>query len=331
MFGANVTFAHKWVLLLLLLLPMLIAWYYLLGKKRNEKVLYSQTSILPRKKSIREVLADVPFFFRIIALGFIIIALARPQSLLSGEEIYSEGIDIALVLDLSGSMLAEDFSPNRLEAAKTITDNFIQARKTDRIGLVVFSRDAFTQCPLTVDYAVLRNLLKEIKNGMLEDGTAIGNAITNGVNRLKDSKSQSKVMILLTDGINNAGEVDPLTASDIAKKFGVRIYTIGVGTYGEAQIPVQTPRGLRYQMQKVEIDENILTQIADETGGKYFRATDNAKLENIYKEIDKMEKSRIEVTAYQNKSERFYIWVIAALIALFFEFVLSRTILRRLP
>jgi len=228
-------------------------------------------------------------------------------------------------------MLAEDFKPNRIEAAKKITQNFIDGRLSDRIGLVVFSREAFTQCPVTIDYTVLKGLLREVKSGMIEDGTAIGNAIANGVNRLKDSKAKSKVMILLTDGVNNAGEVDPMTAAEIARTFGIRVYTIGIGTMGMAPYPVPTPFGVRYQMMPVEIDEAMLRNISAATGGKYFRATGNQKLEGIYSKIDKLEKTRIEITSYRSKKELFYPWAAAAGLLLLFELVLTQTYLRKLP
>ncbi|MBI5730197.1 MAG: VWA domain-containing protein, partial [Ignavibacteriales bacterium] len=209
--------------------------------------------------------------------------------------------------------------------------DFIAGRTNDKIGLVIFSGESFTQCPLTIDYSVLRNLLKEIHTGMIQDGTAIGNAIANGVNRLKDSKAKSKVMILLTDGVNNAGEIDPLTAAQIAQKFGIRIYTVGVGTVGEAPYPFQTPFGIRYQMVPVEIDENIMKQISGITGGKYFRATDNRKLVQIYEEIDRLERTRVEVTSYRNAKELFYNWAFIGLFLLLADVGLSRTYLRRLP
>jgi len=283
------------------------------------------------KPTIKEKLVHLPFVLRLIAVALLIIALARPQSFATGENVYTEGIDIAVVLDISGSMLAEDFKPNRLEAAKDVIDEFIAGRTSDKIGLVVFSGKSFTQCPLTIDYSVLRNLLGEIKSGMIEDGTAIGLAIANGVNRLKDSKAKSKILILLTDGVNNAGEIDPITAANIAQTFGIRIYTVGVGTRGNAPYPFQTPFGVQYQMVPVEIDEAILQQVADITDGHYFRATDNKKLEEIYKEIDKMEKTRVEITSYRNAKELFYNWALAGLLLLFTEIVLSRTYLRRLP
>ncbi len=326
------TFAHPQILFALILLPLILVWYYKNGKEKRTKIIYSNFQLAKASpKTVRAKLSDVPMWLRMLSLGLIIVALARPQSFSSGENVYSEGIDIVLVLDISSSMLAEDFKPNRLDAAKKITDAFISARETDRIGLVVFSRDAFTQCPITIDYSVLRNLLLDVKSGMVEDGTAIGNAIANGVNRLRESKAKSKTLILLTDGVNNAGEIDPTTAAEIAKQFGVRIYSIGIGTMGEAPYPFQTPFGIRYQMVKVEIDETLLKKISTTTGGKYFRATGNKKLEEIYKEIDKLEKTKIEITSFRSKSELFKPWLLAALIILALELLLSKTYLRKLP
>ena len=329
---SNVTFAYPWVLFLLLVIPVMIGWYFWKGFKRQPSVKYSSLGFLKGfSPTIRERLRHLPFILRILAVALFIVALARPQTFSSGENIYTEGIDIAMVLDISGSMLAEDLKPNRLEAAKEVIDNFIKGRTSDRIGLVVFARDAFTQCPLTVDYPVLRNLLKEIKSGMIEDGTAIGNAIANGVNRLKDSNAKSKIIILLTDGVNNAGEVDPVSAAEIAKTFGIRIYTIGVGTRGNAPFPVQTPFGIRYQMAPVEIDEVVLQKIAGITDGQYFRATDNKTLEEIYNKIDKLEKTRVEITSYRNAKELFYGWLGSGIILLFLEISFSRSVLRKIP
>ncbi|MCW8817813.1 MAG: VWA domain-containing protein, partial [Ignavibacteriaceae bacterium] len=281
--------------------------------------------------TLREKLRHIPFAVRLLAIGLLIVALARPQNFNSGENVTTEGIDIAMVLDISGSMLAEDLKPNRLEAAKNVIDNFIEGRISDRIGLVVFSRDAFTQCPLTIDYSVLRNLLLQIHSGMIEDGTAIGNAIANGINRLKDSNAKSKIIILVTDGVNNSGEVDPISAAEMAKAFGIRVYTIGVGTRGEAPYPVQTPFGVRYQMMPVEIDEAVLQKISDITDGKYFRATNTQALKEIYDKIDKLEKTKIEITSYKNASEKYHSWLWWGLILLLVEMVLSKTILRKLP
>jgi Ca-activated chloride channel family protein len=331
MFG-DITFAYPIVLWLLLLIPAIVYWYWKKQNKISPDFNFSSLQIFSRApKTLKEKLANIPAWLRIISIAFFIIAAARPQSFSSGENIYTEGIDIAMVLDISGSMLAEDFKPNRVEAAKKVIDDFIAGRTNDKIGLVIFSGESFTQCPLTIDYSVLRNLLKEIHTGMIQDGTAIGNAIANGVNRLKDSKAKSKVMILLTDGVNNAGEIDPLTAAQIAQKFGIRIYSVGVGTIGEAPYPFQTPFGIRYQMVPVEIDENIMKQISGITGGKYFRATDNRKLVQIYEEIDRLEKTRVEVTSYRNAKELFYSWAFVGLFLLIADLGLTRTYLRRLP
>lgn len=328
----DVSFANPWVLYFLLLLPALFYYWWKKREQLTPNLTFSTLNMFGDvPKSLREKLVHLPIYLRLIALALLIVALARPQTFSSGENIYTEGIDIAMVLDISGSMLAEDFKPNRLEAAKKVIDDFIKGRTTDKIGLVVFSGESFTQCPLTIDYSVLRNLLKDIYSGMIQDGTAIGNAIANGVNRLKDSKAKSKVMILLTDGVNNAGEIDPITAAQIAQKFGIRIYTVGVGTMGEAPYPFQTPFGKRYQMVPVEIDESLLKQISNITGGKYFRATNNRKLVEIYEEIDRLEKTRVEVTSYRHAKELYFNWAFAGFLLLLIEFGLSRTYLRRLP
>ena len=328
----GITFAYPWVLYFLLIIPLMIAWYLFRGMKTQSSAIYSSLNIFKEVPStIREYLRHIPFVVRLLAIGLLIVALARPQSFTSGENVTTEGIDIAMVLDISGSMLAEDFKPNRLDAAKNVIDNFVEGRTSDRIGLVIFSREAFTQCPLTIDYSVLRNLLLDIRSGMIQDGTAIGNAIANGVNRLKESDAKSRIIILLTDGVNNAGEVDPISAAEIAKAFGIRIYTIGVGTRGEAPYPVQTPFGTRYQMVPVEIDEAMLTKIANLTGGEYFRATNNRALEDIYNKIDKLEKTKIEITSYKNASEKYHSWLWGGLLLLLVELGLSRTILRKLP
>ena len=329
---SDVVFANSWVLYLLFLLPVLIYWYWKNKDRISPNVTFSSLGIFGSvPKSLKEKLVHVPPVLRVIAIALLLVAFARPQSYSSGENIYTEGIDIAMVLDISGSMLAEDFKPNRLEAAKNVIDNFIKARTNDKIGLVIFSGVSFTQCPLTIDYSVLRNLLSQIKSGMIEDGTAIGNAIANGVNRLKDSQSKSKVMILLTDGVNNAGEIDPITAAQIAQKFGIRIYTVGVGTKGDAPYPFDTPFGRRYQMVPVEIDEALLKQISSITGGQYFRATNNKSLAAIYSDIDKLEKTRVEVTSYRHAKELYFNWAFAGLILLIAEFGLSKLYLKKLP
>jgi Ca-activated chloride channel family protein len=328
----DVTFANKGFLFLLLLIPALSVWYYFRQKYRESDVRFSSLTPFSEVSSTRKERArHLPFILRMAALTLLIFALARPQSTSHGENVYSEGIDIVLALDISGSMIAEDFHPNRVEAAKAVAQEFINGRTNDRIGLVIFSSESFTQCPLTVDYAVLKNLLKVVKPGMIEDGTAIGLGIANAVNRLKDSKSKSKIIILLTDGVNNRGEIDPTTAAQIAASYGIRVYTVGMGTIGEAPYPAQTPFGIRYQMMPVDLDENALMKIAALTDGKYFRATDNTTLEKIYKEIDRLEKTRIEVRSYRRFTELFYSYVGLALFLLMVDVGISRTWLRKLP
>jgi Ca-activated chloride channel family protein len=330
MFGDK--FANPVFLWLLLFLPAI--GYYLWWRRRKMTVVLQFSSMQVFDKipsTVRERMRHIPVGMRIMAIALFIIALARPQSVSDKQNISTEGIDIVLELDLSGSMLAEDFNPNRIEAAKQVASEFIDGRTNDRIGLVVFSAESFTQCPLTTDYPVLKNLLRDVKNGMIADGTAIGLAIANGANRLKDSKAKSKVMILLTDGVNNRGEIDPITAARIAATYGIRIYTVGVGAQGEAPYPVQTPFGIRRQMIPVDLDEKVLTQVADMTGGKYYRATDNRKLKAIYKEIDQLERTKIEVMAYKRYSELYGGWLIAGFLTFMLEIGLTSTLLRKNP
>ncbi|GJQ61934.1 MAG: hypothetical protein SCALA702_09870 [Melioribacteraceae bacterium] len=328
----NVSFAYGWMFWFMLLIPLLVFRYIRAFNKQTPDITFSSLKIFEGlKPGLKERLRHLPFILRMLALTLMIVALARPQTFSTGENVYTEGIDVAMLLDISGSMLAEDFKPNRLDAAKDEIEKFIAGRTTDKIGLVIFAKESFTQCPLTIDYQVLKNLLGDIESGMLEDGTAIGNAIANGVNRLKDSDAKSKVIILLTDGENNAGEIDPITAAQIAKEFGIRIYAIGVGSNGTAPYPVKTPFGTRYQQVPVKIDEETLTEISNITDGKYYRATSNKKLEDIYKEIDELEKTRVEITSYRQAKELFYNWVAAALFLLLLELILVKTWLRRIP
>jgi len=278
------------------------------------------------RKNLRYIL----FALRAIAVTLLIIVVARPQKTDIIQDVTTEGIDIILTLDISGSMLARDFRPDRLEASKNVATEFISGRPYDRMGLVVFSGESFTQCPLTTDHAVLINLMREVQSGMIEDGTAIGMGLATAVNRIKDSEAKSKVIILLTDGVNNRGEIAPATAADIAKTFGIRVYTIGVGTQGMAPYPVQTPVGIQYQNMPVEIDEEILKEIAGKTGGMYFRATDNNKLIQVYNEIDKMEKSKIDVRQFTRKEEKYLIPAIIAFCFLAFESLVRVTIYKNL-
>ena len=321
----------EYLYLLLLLIPV-IFWYIFKQYQADASLQISSISSLklPQRKSFI-ILRHLPFLFRMIALTCLIIVIARPQLSNSFRSESTEGIDIMMALDVSGTMLAEDLRPNRLEAAKNVAAEFIAGRPNDNIGLVVFAGESFTQCPLTTDHAVLINLFNGIKYGMIEDGTAIGLGLANSVGRIKDSMAKSKVVILLTDGSNNAGDIAPLTAAEIAKTFGIRVYTIGVGTRGIAKFPYQTPMGVRYQDMQVDIDEDMLRQIAAMTGGSYFRATDNNKLKEIYTEIDEMEKTKIRVQEYSKKSEIYLPFALVAFLALLGEVVLKSTILRKLP
>jgi Ca-activated chloride channel family protein len=325
-------FAHPWVLWFLVVVPALGLIYRRRAKKMVAEVTFSSLQPFDHTpKARRERLRHFPVALRLIALACFIIALARPQSVSSRQNVSTEGIDIVLLLDISGSMLAEDFTPNRIGAAKQVAEEFIDGRTNDRIGLVIFAAESFTQCPLTTDYAVLKSLLRQVKNGMIADGTAIGLAIANGVNRLKDSDAKSKVMILLTDGVNNRGEIDPITAAKVAATYGIRVYTVGVGAMGQAPYPVETPFGIQRQLIPAEIDEKTLTAVADITGGKYFRATDNRTLRAIYHEIDQLEKTKIEVSAYRRYSELFYGWLAGGLIVLVLEIGLGATVLKKIP
>lgn len=330
MFGFE--FANpKYFLLLLLLVPMIV-WYILREKKSHADLQFSSLRAFRGIKHAGRVwMRHLLFALKVLAIAFLVLALARPQSSNSWQTYTSEGIDIVLALDISGSMLARDFTPDRLEAAKEVATKFILERPQDKIGLVVFAGESFTQCPLTTDQAVLVNLLREVKSGMIEDGTAIGLGLANAVNRLKDSPAKSKVIILLTDGVNNRGSIAPATAAELAKTFGIRVYTIGVGTYGEAPYPVQTPFGVQLQNMPVEIDEEVLQQIATLTGGKYFRATDNDKLKQIYSEIDKLEKSKIEVKHFSKKNEQYFIFALIGMCLLVGEALLRYTVLRKIP
>jgi len=327
----GITFAEPLLLYLFLVIPAMIAYYVL--KQHKASASLRMPGLEPFAKSgtsFRNYLRHFLFAFRLIALSLLIIILARPQSTDNFQDVSTEGIDIVLTLDISGSMLARDFKPDRLEASKNVATEFISGRPFDRMGLVVFSGESFTQCPLTTDHAVLINLMREIQSGMIEDGTAIGMGLATAVTRIKDSEAKSKVIILLTDGVNNRGEIAPATAADIAKTFGIRVYTIGVGTQGMAPYPVQTPFGVQYQSMPVEIDEVILKEIARTTGGRYFRATDNDKLVQVYEEIDKLEKSKIDVRQYSRKEEKYLVPAIIALCLVTLEMIVRNTLFKNL-
>lgn len=330
---SDLEFAHKGLLLLLLVIPFLVVYYLFRGRKQYGDLKVADMSAFGSDAAgIRHYVFHGLFVLRMVAIALIIVALARPQRSSEGTNVSIEGIDVVTALDVSSSMLAEDFHPNRLEAAKVVGADFVDGRPNDRIGLVIFSGESFTQCPLTTDHNVVKSLFKEVKSGVLEDGTAIGDGLATAVNRLRESTAISKVIILLTDGENNRGSVDPVSAAEIAKLYGVRVYTIGVGTNGKAPYPAKDVFGRTvYQEVEVKIDEETLRSIADITGGKYFRATDNATLASIYHEIDKLEKSKIDVTEFQQKSEAFLPFVVLALLLLTLEFILKGFVLKMLP
>ncbi len=327
-------FANPEFLLLLLLIPALVYWYIMRSRGAQGTLRYSNLGIVKAvKTSPLKRYRHSLFGLRILVVTLLIIAFARPQAGRTESEVITEGIDIILAMDISSSMLAEDFKPkNRLEAAKIVAANFIKGRQNDRIGMVVFSGQSFTQCPLTLDYGILLRFLDEIHVGMIEDGTAIGMGLATCVNRLRDSKAKSKVVILLTDGRNNRGELDPVTAAKVAKAFKIRIYTIGAGGVGDALYPVEDPIfGKRYVRMPIEIDEQLLRNIADITGGQYFRATDKTSLEKIYSEIGELEKTKIEVKEYTRYKELFVNYLLFAMGFLVVEIVLANTKFRKIP
>ena len=320
-------------LLWLLLVPALLVAHYLwmeLGKRKPHLRVSTSAPWMRGGMSPLAVLRHLPFLLRTAALVLIVVAIARPRSSTEVEKIDTEGIDITLAMDVSTSMLARDFNPDRISAAKDIAIEFIAQRPSDRMAIVVFAGESYTQCPLTTDRATLINLMKEVQTGLIEDGTAIGNGLATAEARMKDSDAKSRVVILLTDGVNNSGEISPQTAAEIAKTYGIRVYTIGVGANGMAPYPVMTPWGVEMQQMKVEIDENLLKEIADVTGGRYFRATDNTKLSEIYSEINKMEKARTTIDSFPVYKELFGKYAIAALICLLLE-MLVRLLIRRMP
>ncbi len=324
-------FRHPAFFLLLLLLPLIFLW-----AKRREKLEFAYSSLdllRERPATLRMFLAKLLPFLRAIVFILLITALARPSSVSSDREYQTHGVDIIIALDISGSMLAEDFQPeNRVFVAKQEAIKFIKGRENDRIGLVVFAKKSFTQCPLTLDYRILIELLSEIRVGMIADGTAIGMGIATAVNRLRDSNAKSKVIILITDGENNAGNIDPVTAAELAKSFGIKVYTIGVGRGGMVPFPVDDPLfGKRYVQANVEIDETTLKRIADITGGLFFRARDTAGLSEIYERINKLEKSEVKVKEYKSFAELFPIFLLPAILLLFLEIFLRRTVLMKIP
>ncbi len=321
-------------LLWLLVIPGLLVLHYIWIEMAERHPHLRVSTAVPwtvKGRSFMSVLRHVPFLLRIFALSMVIIAIARPRSSEQLEKVDTEGIDIVLAMDVSTSMLARDLTPDRINASKDIAIEFIAQRPADRMGIVVFAGESFTQCPLTTDRATLINLMKEVQTDLIEDGTAIGNGLATAVARMKDSDAKSRVVILLTDGVNNRGEISPQMAAEIAKTYGVRVYTIGVGKEGMAPYPVMTPWGVEVQNVKVEIDEKLLAEIAESTGGRYFRATDNTKLAEIYGEINKMEKVRTTVDSFPIYKELFVKYALLALFALLMELVFNWFVIRRLP
>lgn len=328
----NITFAFPAAFFLLAVPVLLALWYW--WQYNNQFPDLKLSSIAAFSKygsSLMGKLKPLIPAMRLIAFASLVVALARPQSSLKEENIETEGIDIVMAMDVSGSMLARDLKPDRLNAAKQVAADFVSGRPNDRIGLVVFAGESFTQSPLTTDHEMLKKLLSELKEGLVEDGTAIGMGLATSANRLKDSEAKSKVVILVTDGENNAGFIDPLTATDIAIQYGIRVYTIGVGTIGKAPYPFQYGGRTIYQDVEVKIDEKLLKEIADQTGGKYFRATDNKSLQRIYDEIDMLEKSKIKVASIQRVSEEFYPFAFGALVLLLLEALFRYVFLKSVP
>ncbi|WP_256004393.1 vWA domain-containing protein [Pedobacter deserti] len=325
----GIEFADPVMFWLLLLVPLMIGWYIWKNRQLQGTLRMSALSGFAKAgQGSYRYLRHYGIVLRALAVAAMVVALARPQSPMSWQDSVTEGIDIVIATDISGSMLSEDLKPNRLEAGKQIAIDFIKDRPSDRIGLVVFSGESFTQCPLTIDHEVLVNLFQDVSNGMIEDGTAIGMGLATAVNRLKESEAKSKVVILLTDGSNTTGSIPPLMAAEIAKKMGVRVYTVGVGTRGYAPYPFKTAFGTQYQRIPVTIDEPTMKKIASTTGGQYFRATNNEALKAIYAQIDKLERAKIAVTQYHQKTERFLPWALIAAVLLLAEFLLRNTIFK---
>ncbi len=329
---SGIKFANPEIFWFLIIVPILLVWYIWQQYKNTTSISFSSTiGFEGIKPTLKQRLRHLNIVLRLISISFIIIALARPQSNSSRKSVTTDGIDIVLAIDVSTSMLAEDLKPNRIEAAKKTAIKFVESRENDRIGLVIFSGESFTQCPVTIDHSIVKNLIKEIKTGVVVDGTAIGQGLATAVSRLKDSKAKSKVIILLTDGVNNMGVISPETAADIARTFGIRVYTIGVGTKGMAPYPVKTPMGTQYQNVDVQIDDELLTKIAKSTNGEYNRATNNKSLEAIYNKIDKLEKTKVDVAYFSKYTEEFFLWVFAGMIFFILELLLKYLYFRSLP
>ncbi len=324
--------ANPEYLYLLLVIPVLIVWYWFRNGRNTANLRFSDMDgFKGMGPTIKTRLIHSLFLFRIIAIGLLIVAISRPQSISTKQNVNIEGIDIVLSIDVSSSMLARDFKPDRLEAAKEVAKEFIAKRPNDRVGLVIFSGEAFTQVPLTTDHQMINTIFEEVQSGMIEDGTAIGDGLATSVSRLQNSEAISKVIILITDGVNNSGSVDPISAAEMSSMYGIRVYTVGIGSMGSAPYPVQTPFGVQMQQMKVQIDEELLQKIAGMTGGRYFRADNNKKLKEIYKEIDTLEKSKIDIQEFRKKHESYLLFALIAFALFALEIVLRYLVFRRFP
>ena len=329
---ASMHFKNPELLWLLVLVPVIIVYFWKVKRNSRTQIRISSTEAFKNyRPSLKQLMVNLPFMLRVLSMSLLVVALARPQSSSRASNVKTEGISVVIALDISSSMLAEDFKPNRIEAAKKVAIEFIEGRPNDLIGLVIFSGQSFTQCPLTSDHAVLKNLLKDIKSGMVKDGTAIGEGLATSVSSLKEAPTKSKVVVLITDGVNNSGSIAPLTAGEIALTFGVRVYSVGVGTRGMAPYPVQTLFGVQYQNMEVQIDEDLLTAVAEATDGRYYRAVNNRRLEAIFAEIDKLEKSKIEITEFKRYTEEYVPFTLVAGFLFMLELILRYAWLRSLP
>ena len=327
----NIVFANPEFFWLLLLLPLMLLWYWFWNKKSQANVTFSSTLAFKKTKSWSDALYHLLFALRMIAIALIVVALARPQTHSENAKTkITDGIDIVMAIDVSASMLSQDLKPNRFEALKKVASQFVKDRPNDRIGLVIYAGESYTKTPVTTDKSIILNALSEITYGQIEDGTAIGMGLATAVNRLKESKAKSRVIILLTDGVNNTGFIDPQTAAELAAEYGIKVYTVGIGTNGMALSPyaLNADGSIIYRMQQVDIDEPLMKKIAQVTKGRYFRATNNQKLQQIYDEINQMETTKIEEFKYTEVDEKFRWWVLVAGVLLLLEFVLRHTLLR---
>ncbi len=328
----NIEFAYPWVLLLLLFIPAIMFWYFSNHAKSSASIKITTTYFLQHTKSWRTSLRHLPFWFRCFGLACLIIAMARPQETFTEDEITGDGIDIVMCFDISGSMTEKDILPNRLEASKEVAQDFLKNRRGDRIGIVIFSNQSFTLCPITTDHQTVSSQINNIASGYLpEEGTAIGSGLATSVDRLRHTGSKSKVVILLTDGVDFGGIIPPDIAKDMAKLYSVKVYTIGIGSEKEIEVPVQTPMGTVMQKKKLEYNEGLLKSLAAETGGQYFHATTKQNLEGIYESIDKLEKSSVKVTTYNRFKDKYHLILMIGIAFIILELVLRLTVFKKFP